>query len=106
MTQAARIGIVTVSDRASRGEYEDRGGPAIAAYLEEVLTSPFETVPRVIPDEQETIEDTLRELSDEEGCCLVVTTGGTGPANEVHFPTNKWTAFDEKVYMLEKLENV
>ncbi len=80
MTQAARIGIVTVSDRASRGEYEDRGGPAIAAYLEEVLTSPFETVPRVIPDEQETIEDTLRELSDEEGCCLVVTTGGTGPA--------------------------
>ncbi len=80
MTQAARIGIVTVSDRASRGEYEDRGGPAIAAYLEEVLTSPFETVSRVIPDEQETIEAALRELSDEEGCCLVVTTGGTGPA--------------------------
>ena len=80
MTQPARIGIVTVSDRASRGEYEDRGGPAIAAYLEEVLISPFETVPRVIPDEQETIEAALRELSDDEGCCLVVTTGGTGPA--------------------------
>ncbi len=80
MTQPARIGIVTVSDRASRGEYEDRGGPAIAAYLEEVLTSPFETVSRVIPDEQETIEAALRELSDDEGCCLVVTTGGTGPA--------------------------
>ena len=80
MTQAARIGIVTVSDRASRGEYEDRGGPAIAAYLEEVLTSTFETVPRVIPDEQETIESTLSERCDEEGCCLVGTTGGTGPA--------------------------
>ena len=80
MTQATRIGIVTVSDRASRGEYEDRGGPAIAAYLAEVLTSPFETVPRVIPDEQETIESALRELCDDEACCLVVTTGGTGPA--------------------------
>ena len=80
MTQTARIGIVTVSDRASRGEYEDRGGPAIAAYLEEVLTSPFETVPRVIPDEQETIEGAITELCDKEGCCLVVTTGGTGPA--------------------------
>ena len=80
MSQTARIGIVTVSDRASRGEYEDRGGPAIAAYLEEVLTSPFETVPRVIPDEQETIEDAITELCDKEGCCLVVTTGGTGPA--------------------------
>ena len=80
MSQTARIGIVTVSDRASRGEYEDRGGPAIAAYLEEVLTSPFETISRVIPDEQATIEDALTELSDEEGCCLVVTTGGTGPA--------------------------
>ena len=80
MSQTARIGIVTVSDRASRGEYEDRGGPAIAAYLEEVLTSPFETVPRVIPDEQETIEDAITELCDKESCCLVVTTGGTGPA--------------------------
>ena len=80
MSQTARIGVVTVSDRASRGEYEDRGGPAIAAYLEEVLTSPYEVVPRVIPDELETIEATLKELSDDEGCCLVVTTGGTGPA--------------------------
>ena len=80
MTQKARIGIVTVSDRASRGEYEDRGGPAIVAYLEEVLDSPFEAVPRVIPDEQETIEGALKELCDSEGCCLIVTTGGTGPA--------------------------
>ena len=80
MTQPIRIGILTVSDRASRGEYEDRGGPAIAAYLAEVLTPPYETVPRVIPDEQDTIEATLIELSDTEQCCLVVTTGGTGPS--------------------------
>ena len=79
-TPTARIGIVTVSDRASRGEYEDRGGPAIREYLADVLTSPFETVPRVIADERPLIEQTLRELCDTEQCCLVITTGGTGPA--------------------------
>jgi molybdopterin adenylyltransferase len=77
---SARIGIVTVSDRASRGEYEDRGGPAIVEFLREVLTSPWEPVPRVIPDERPLIESTLKQLCDAEGCCLVVTTGGTGPA--------------------------
>lgn len=76
----ARIGIVTVSDRASRGEYEDRGGPAIVAYLQEVLTSPWESVARVIADERPLIEQTLKDLVDAEGCCLIVTTGGTGPA--------------------------
>ncbi len=76
----ARIGIVTVSDRASRGEYEDKGGPAIRAWFTRVLTSPWEAVARVIPDEQPQIEAVLRELSDVEGCCLIVTTGGTGPA--------------------------
>jgi molybdopterin adenylyltransferase len=76
----ARIGIVTVSDRASRGEYEDRGGPAIREYLSEILTSPWEPVARVISDEQALIEQTLRELCDDEGCCIVITTGGTGPA--------------------------
>ena len=76
----ARIGIVTVSDRASRGEYEDKGGPAIQAWLENVLTTPWEAVVRVIPDEQALIEKTLIELSDKDGCSLVVTTGGTGPA--------------------------
>lgn len=75
-----RIGIVTVSDRASRGEYEDRGGPAILQYFTDILTSPFEPVARVIPDERPVIEQTLRELCDADGCCLVVTTGGTGPA--------------------------
>jgi molybdopterin adenylyltransferase len=78
--EVARIGIVTVSDRASRGEYEDKGGPAIHAWLTRVLTSPWEAVARVIPDEQARIEAVLRELSDLEGCSLIVTTGGTGPA--------------------------
>jgi molybdopterin adenylyltransferase len=76
----ARIGIVTVSDRASRGEYSDLGGPAIEGYFSEVLSSPWEPVPRVIPDERPFLDETLIELCDREGCCLVVTTGGTGPA--------------------------
>lgn len=79
-TISARIGIVTVSDRASRGEYEDRGGPAILQYLTDVLTCAFEPVARVISDDQELIEQTLRSLAKEENCCLVITTGGTGPA--------------------------
>jgi molybdopterin adenylyltransferase len=81
MTESAiRIGIVTVSDRASRGEYEDRGGPAIREYFAETLAGAWEPVPRVIPDERPVIEQTLKELADAEGCCLIVTTGGTGPA--------------------------
>jgi molybdopterin adenylyltransferase len=79
-SQSARIGIVTISDRASRGDYVDLGGPAIHEYFTTVLTSPWESVPRLIPDEQPLIEDTLRALADVEGCDLVVTTGGTGPA--------------------------
>jgi len=76
----ARIGIVTVSDRASRGEYEDKGGPAIHAWFSRVLSSEWEAVARVIPDEQAIIEQTLTELADREHCSLIVTTGGTGPA--------------------------
>lgn len=78
--QAIRIGIVTVSDRASRGDYEDLGGPAMREWLEKALRSPWEAVPRLVPDEQQQVEAVLRELCDDEGCCLVVTTGGTGPA--------------------------
>jgi molybdopterin adenylyltransferase len=78
--ETARIGIVTVSDRASRGEYEDLGGPAIRAYFEEVLTSPWDGVARVVEDDRARIEETLTTLVDDEGCSLVVTTGGTGPA--------------------------
>ena len=77
---AARIGIVTVSDRASRGEYEDRGGPAIRDYFRETLNCPWLAVERVIPDERPTIETTLCALADDEHCSLIVTTGGTGPA--------------------------
>ncbi len=76
----APIGIVTVSDRASGGIYKDEGGPAIAAWLEKALTSPWRPVFRLIPDERPVIEATLRELADNEGCPLIVTTGGTGPA--------------------------
>ncbi|AWK88678.1 molybdopterin adenylyltransferase [Azospirillum thermophilum] len=75
-----RIGIVTVSDRASRGIYEDKGGPAILEELTRIIASPWEPVPRVIPDELDVIAATLTELCDEAGCGLVVTTGGTGPA--------------------------
>jgi molybdopterin adenylyltransferase len=75
-----RIGILTISDRASQGLYEDRGGPAIRACLTEILSCPWEAVALLIPDEQPVIEQTLKQLCDEEGCCLVVTTGGTGPA--------------------------
>ena len=77
---SARIGIVVVSDRASRGEYEDRGGPAVRAYLSDVLTTPWRGVTRVIPDEVDLVRDTLVELVDDGGCSLVITTGGTGPA--------------------------
>jgi len=79
-SKVARLGVVTISDRASRGEYEDRSGPAIERYLGEVLRSPFEIHRRVIPDEHARIEATLIELSDEVGCSLVLTSGGTGPA--------------------------
>ncbi len=78
--QVARIGIVTVSDRASRGEYEDRGGPAIQEYLARVLSSPWEAVARIVPDERPALEEQLRALVDEQRCCLLITTGGTGPA--------------------------
>src|SRR5262245_34071799 len=80
MTATVRMGIVTVSDRASQGVYEDRGGPAIRECLAEILSCPWEAVVRLIPDERPQIEATLKELCDKEACCLVVTTGGTGPA--------------------------
>jgi len=80
MTASARIGILTVSDRASQGIYEDLSGPAIKQCLAEILNSPWEPVARIIPDDQSVIEQNLRELCDQEKCCLVVTTGGTGPA--------------------------
>ncbi len=76
----ARIGIVTMSDRASAGVYEDLSGAAIRETLTAWLKSPWEAVYRLIPDDRATIENTLVELCDAQRCGLVVTTGGTGPA--------------------------
>lgn len=78
--KVAKIGIITASDRASKGVYEDISGKAIEQTMNEYLTSPWESVYRCIEDDQKTIENTLKELVDEQNCCLVVTTGGTGPA--------------------------
>lgn len=75
-----KIGIINVSDRASRGVYEDIPGKAVVSLLADWLTCQWEPVYRIIPDEQDQLEATLIELADRESCCLVVTTGGTGPA--------------------------
>ena len=76
----ARIGLLTVSDRASAGIYADESGPAIAQVMGEFLTSPWEAVVRVVPDGVESVRDAIVALVDDEGCDLVLTTGGTGPA--------------------------
>jgi molybdopterin adenylyltransferase len=76
----ARIGILTVSDRASAGVYADESGPAIADVMGEFLTSPWEAVVRVVPDGVESVRDAIVALVDGDGCDLVLTTGGTGPA--------------------------
>ena len=78
--QFIRIGLVSISDRASSGVYEDKGIPALKEWLDKALTTSWEAVARVIPDEQSDIESTLRDLVDQENCGLVLTTGGTGPA--------------------------
>jgi molybdopterin adenylyltransferase len=78
--ETAKIGIINVSDRAHAGVYEDLPGQAITATLDEYLASPWEKIYAVIPDEQDQIEETLIRMADEEGCCLIVTSGGTGPA--------------------------
>ncbi len=80
MTQEVPIGIVTVSDRASRGEYQDLGGPAIETELSRYLTTAWRPVRRMVPDERPKIEKAIAELCDAERCSLVITTGGTGPA--------------------------
>lgn len=79
MTEAisATIGVLTVSDRAHKGEYEDRGGPAIKSYLESHFQN-YNTLNKIIPDEQAEIETSIKQLANT--CCLILTTGGTGPA--------------------------
>ena len=78
--QVCKFGVLTASDRASAGDYEDLSGPAIEQFLSEAVTSPWEVVRCLVPDEQSLIESSLEELVDSEGCSVVVTTGGTGPA--------------------------
>lgn len=75
-----RIGLVSISDRASGGVYEDKGLPALTDWFAAVIANPVETVQRLIPDEQSVIEATLCELADSVQCHLILTTGGTGPA--------------------------
>lgn len=80
MTSEIPIGVLTVSDRSFKGEYEDRSGPAIVAYLDRVLSSAWRPVARVVPDEQPLIESALIEMVEQHDCWMIVTTGGTGPA--------------------------
>ncbi|MBT3357776.1 MAG: molybdopterin adenylyltransferase [Euryarchaeota archaeon] len=78
--EMCKFGILTASDRASAGDYEDISGPAIEAFLSEVLTSPWQIVRKLIPDEQSEIEAAIIDLVDNHNCSVIVTTGGTGPA--------------------------
>ena len=80
LDEPLKIGLVSISDRASKGVYKDEGIPALEDWLARALATPFGTVTRLIPDEQPVIESTLKELVDSVGCHLVMTTGGTGPA--------------------------
>jgi molybdopterin adenylyltransferase len=79
MDQPVKIGVINISDRASAGVYEDIPGKAAVLLLQEYLKTPFEPVYRVVADERDEISATLRRMADE-GCCLVITTGGTGPS--------------------------
>ncbi len=76
----ARIAILTVSDRASKGEYEDRGGPACEAWLRKVITSPFDVERRITPDGRVEVAAEMRDLADKWGADLILATGGTGPS--------------------------
>jgi molybdopterin adenylyltransferase len=80
MNDEVVIGLVSISDRASGGVYEDKGIPALLDWLGKALETPFRAETRLIPDDQASIEATLIELCDVTGCALVLTTGGTGPA--------------------------
>lgn len=80
MNQTLKIGLVSISDRASQGVYEDKGLPALRDWLKRTVTTPLEFEARLIADEQDEIQSTLIDLVDYQGCQLVLTTGGTGPA--------------------------
>jgi molybdopterin adenylyltransferase len=78
--EPAVIGIVTASDRASAGVYRDESGPAIEDYFRQTVTTPWRALRRIVPDGVDSVRDTFIDLADNEGCCLIFSTGGTGPA--------------------------
>ena len=94
---SVRFGLITVSDRASSGDYPDLGGPAMVDYLARVVTTPHECVVRVIPDELALITATIGELADTENCALILTTGGTGPAPRDVTPEATRAACDREI---------
>jgi molybdopterin adenylyltransferase len=95
--EPVRIGIVSISDRASSGVYEDKGLPALQDWLSRAVRNPIAWEPRLIPDEREVIAHTLRALVDEVGCHLVLTTGGTGPARRDVTPEATLDVADKEV---------
>ena len=99
--EAARIGLISVSDRASTGAYKDEGIPSLRAWLESALHNPVTFLEAVIPDEQPLIESTLKQLVDAEQCDLVLTTGGTGPALRDVTPRAWGQRFHRKVFVSE-----
>lgn len=90
----ARIAVLTVSDRASRGEYEDKGGPAVEAWLREVVVSNVEIRREIIADGRESVSDALVRLADDWGADLILATGGTGPAPRDQTPDGMRDAID------------
>lgn len=93
----ARIAIVTVSDRASRGEYEDKGGPGAEDWLRATITSPMEITRQIIADGRASVADTLRRLCDAEGADLILITGGTGPAPRDETPEGLADVMDKEL---------
>ena len=92
-----KIGLVSISDRASQGIYEDKGIPSLQSWLKEVLITPFETVPCLIADEYDLIVQTLKDLVDTQGCHLILTTGGTGPAQRDVTPEATLSVADKEM---------
>jgi molybdopterin adenylyltransferase len=80
VSELCHFGVLTASDRASSGEYEDLSGPAIESFLQDAVTSPWKVIRRLVADEKEDIEAAIVDLIDNHGCSVVVTTGGTGPS--------------------------
>jgi len=97
MSTPIRIGLVSISDRASQGVYQDQGLPALQEWLGRALATPWEAETRLIPDERAEIERTLIELVDQRGCSLVLTTGGTGPAPRDVTPDATLTVADREM---------